>query len=392
METQYHISKLIAKYYLNTISKEEEKELRYWKNSNKANEKLLNRVLDEKNLSNTVEILRSIELFKELDVNHQKISEKYIKRINYFKWTSYAAAILLLFVGITYLIYELSGNSQEYLINQLSENYKPGMNKSLLIDESGKTIALNKELSIISGDSSLSIQNISNALKYTSTKANSKLEGIRMKDVYHTLIIPTGGEHFLELSDGTKIWLNSESKIKYPKFMYGKSRMIELEGEAYFEVAENKNKPFFVKTKGVNIKVLGTAFNVSAYHNEDHITTTLVDGKVSISSYNDQMTLEPGYQSVYRKDKFEKLKVDTEYFTEWKNGTFRFKRINLFELTNKLSRWYGVQFFFDKEELKNIKFTGAVQKNKPLGNILKTLKETKHIKYKVSGNSVLIMK
>ncbi|HEU5145362.1 MAG TPA: FecR domain-containing protein [Chryseosolibacter sp.] len=205
-----------------------------------------------------------------------------------------------------------------------------------------------------------------------------------------------GERTILSLEDGTRIWLNVASRIEYPESFDGKAvREVYLEGEAFFDVAENKSKPFVVKTEGVQIKVLGTRFNVKSYHREDQIQTTLVEGKVSIESIDEQpkvVTLAPNQMASYHKESKKLVlnnKTDMDALAGWKDGRLIFDNKPLGEIVLALERWYDVQIHVQDEESLRCHFSAKIE-NLSLTEVLDLFKASDGIEYRIDGSVVTI--
>ena len=216
--------------------------------------------------------------------------------------------------------------------------------------------------------------------------------------LYNILTIPRGGEFFVKLSDNTKVWLNSESQLKYPvNFIEGKERAVELVyGEAYFEVSpstEHKGTKFKVLNNNQAVEVLGTKFNVKAYLNETEIFTTLAEGKVAINSNTINKFLSPGQQSVLNLEtrKIDVKAVDVKTELSWVHGSFVFHYKSLKEITKVLSRWYDVDFKFDSKSIEKQEFNGELNKKQNLEEILMLIKATNKINhFEIKNKEVLI--
>lgn len=209
-------------------------------------------------------------------------------------------------------------------------------------------------------------------------------------NAFNTLSTPTGGQYNIVLADGTKVYLNAVSSIKYPTQFNGDKRLVELDGEAYFEVAKNKNKPFIVKSDNQSIEVLGTHFNVHAYANEAVVKTTLLEGSVAVSFKNQKSILKPGQQSNV-SDNFTKIKireVDTDEAIAWKNGRFKFDNADLKTVMRQLERWYGIKVEY-RGDVSDVRFSGGTFMNKNLSEVLKVL-ELSNIKFKVEGRTIIV--
>jgi len=209
-------------------------------------------------------------------------------------------------------------------------------------------------------------------------------------NAFNTLSTPTGGQYNIVLADGTKVYLNAVSSIKYPTQFNGDKRLVELDGEAYFEVAKDKSKPFIVKSDNQSIEVLGTHFNVHAYANESVVKTTLLEGSVAVSFKNQKSILKPGQQSNV-SDNFAKIKireVDTDEAIAWKNGRFKFDNADLKTVMRQLERWYGIKVEY-RGDVSDVRFSGGTFMNKNLSEVLKVL-ELSNIKFKVEGRTIIV--
>jgi ferric-dicitrate binding protein FerR (iron transport regulator) len=213
--------------------------------------------------------------------------------------------------------------------------------------------------------------------------------------VTHELSVPSGQQAQLTLGDGTKIWLNSKSKLTYPGTFEGDLREVTLEGEGYFQVSHNAQKPFIVKTSDINIKVLGTSFNVTNYSDEDNITLSLETGSVSLTKKgNDKEVakLKPSDQIVYsrKSSNIEFYHGDAEIYKSWLKGQFKFRNLSFLEISRRLSRNFNVNFVFKSNEMKYIKYSGSFYNYEPLDQILKIMQTNSSFKYKIDKDKVFI--
>lgn len=204
---------------------------------------------------------------------------------------------------------------------------------------------------------------------------------------YNEVIVPAGESAEVILPDNSHVWLNSGSKIIYPTSFVNKTRDIEFEGEAYFEVTHNSKKTFQVITSNLTIEVLGTSFNVEAYSQTNNINVTLVEGKVKLKSPegNDVAELSPSENATFNLEdkKLDITDVNVDYFTSWKNGFLLFEDETLDNIAAKLEVWYNVDMIFENEGMKSIEFTGTILKNKPIDQILNVLKYTSNFDYSI---------
>ncbi|EJF99713.1 FecR family protein [Flavobacterium sp. F52] len=262
-----------------------------------------------------------------------------------------------------------------------------GSDKATLTLEDGSVIALEKGKSYTKGNAS------SNGEKLI-YNSNGKSAAI----ANNLLTIPRGGQFFVQLADSTKVWLNSESQLKYPvAFVDGQTRQVELVyGEAYFEVSpstKHKGSRFKVKTQEQNVEVIGTEFNIKAYRDEPAIYTTLVQGVVAVSNAAKKQILTPSQQSKITEynGNISVSEVDVYNEISWRKGLFVFKGMPLKDIARVLSRWYDVDIVFADPALGNVKFNGVLNKNQKLEDILTTIKNINFINaYEKKDNKIII--
>lgn len=205
------------------------------------------------------------------------------------------------------------------------------------------------------------------------------------------LIVPRGGEYRITLSDGTRVWLNSASKLTFPQGFSGSERRVRLSGEAFFEVAPDTAHPFVVITAQMDIKVLGTSFNVSVYEDEPAVHTTLVKGRVEVlTAGHDPLVLKPGEQAQLSGESLVCREVNTRQFTSWIDGKFMFNNTGLEEISKQISRWYDVDIFFSSERVKTVCFTGAILRFEPLDELIRMIEKTSNVRFNVKGKTIVI--
>jgi transmembrane sensor len=264
---------------------------------------------------------------------------------------------------------------------------QPGSNKATLTLSDGSSIDLNE-----SKPGTLCKQGTVTVGKRADGSLVYQPSGSQNAAVlYNTVSTPKGGQYQLVLSDGTKVWLNAASAIKYPATFSGKERIVELNGEAYFEVAKNKNMPFKVSLNNMSVEVLGTHFNVNAYADEGEVTTTLLEGSVKLSNSKGQSMLKPGQQAKMDKQSgFDIHEVNTDEAVAWKNGYFIFDNENIQSIMRKISRWYDV----DVEYSGNVdegNFGGTTSRFNSITGVLKSLELTGTVHFKVQGRRITVM-
>ncbi|MFI1773663.1 FecR family protein [Thalassobellus citreus] len=303
-------------------------------------------------------------------------------------WIKYvAASVVILIASTLYFNNKLNIDSDTISETQNSTIIVAGTNKATLTLETGVDVALEKGKKY----SNKNVESSGEALIYNN-KPTAK-EDIQ----YNYLTIARGGQFFLELSDGTKVWLNSESKLKYPvNFPKNKTREVELVyGEAYFEVSpstQHNGSKFKVNNAFQNIEVLGTQFNVKAYKEDLVITTSLVEGKVKIENNFTGSMLKPGEAS-YVNIETKSLtveKTDIESAIAWKNGYFMFKNETLEAMVITLSRWYNVDFSFENSAKKNLRFTGILNRSDNVNSLLQKIEKTDEASFVIENNNIII--
>lgn len=304
----------------------------------------------------------------------------------------YAAAIVIMF-SIATLGYYLVNNFMMPGMNkdEVAE-FVPGSKKAELVLADGRVVSLEAKKDSININYATKIKNTGKQLIYD--KAGEKPAG---ELSYNSLVIPRGGEYQLKLADGTKVWINSESKLRYPVHFGADKRVVYLEGEAYFDVEKDKKKPFIVKTQGVDVKVLGTSFNVCSYSDEKEIQTTLVEGKVEVMNTKvkkERVILEPGYQARFKKNGaiLTSQKVDVNLYTSWKDERFVFENIRLEDLLKRLARWYDVEIFYMNNEVKDIRFSGGIKRYDKLDKLLYMFERTHYVDFRMKGRTLTVTK
>lgn len=301
----------------------------------------------------------------------------------------FIAAVISLLLATFFVFKPMKNEVPVPALSEKVDKILPGKSKAILVLDDGREYELSKgkEVSLKSGKTVINSEGTK--IKYTSNEVE------HTKLLYNTLIIPKGGEYYLELSDGTKVWLNAETKLKYPVQFIGAERNVELTGEAYFEVAHNESKPFHVVSGGQSIEVLGTEFNVSAYKDDLNIVTTLVKGKVSVyethTKDNNQL-LKPNDQTIMnrRSGEITSKVVDPKNFIAWKSGAFYFQDKTFDGMMKVLSRWYDINVFYDNEDVRDIKFTGRFKRYDDFETVKQLIQKTDEVKFEIKGKTVVI--
>lgn len=267
------------------------------------------------------------------------------------------------------------------------EQITPGKYQARLILSGGETVNITRENGVdLREQDGAHISSVGRTLCYR--KAADTVD--RTVCAYNTLQVPVGGEFALQLSDGTRVWLNAGSELRYPVVFQGKCREVEIKGEGYFEVEKNERQPFIVHANDVGIRVLGTAFNISTY--EQRIAATLVSGKISLAKGENRVELHPGEQAVTRsaEENFHIGKVNARNFALWKEGIFWFEDTDLGSLLNSLARWYDVELLYEDPELKKLKFSMEMKRYENIGTVLQKLAYTQKVKFRIEGRKVIV--
>lgn len=325
---------------------------------------------------------------------HETIKIKQVKLWFGIPRIAAAAVILLSFsVGLYFFIKKpiTGGTNREEIVATANNDILPGRKKALLTLADGKSIVLNDVQ-----NGKLADQTGSSIFKTASGEIVYNNESDHTdKVVYNQLSIPRGGYYILTLADGTKVWLNSESTLKYPTDFKGSERVVELTGEGYFEVAHRKDQPFKVITAQQTVKVLGTHFNINAYDNEKATTTTLLEGSVRIEKANQPtnqktMILKPGQQATLKNNEISISEADTEGATAWVNNYFIFNKEELGSIMRQLSRWYDVDVVCPPD-LENMAFFGNISRTKNIKEVIDIIEKTKTVHFKFEGRRITVM-
>jgi len=372
----FHISKLLIKKRLKVLTKSEKLQLK------KFNTKYpFSKEIKIEDLVDKIESYSKINkerAWKSIEVKTQKKIDKPVFQLFNTSWYKYAAAVIII-LTTAYFLKDAVFKELD-IDNQIIVDIKtivPGTDKATLTLSDGSLVSLEKGKTVKTRNAN------SNGEKIIYKSTDKKPATV----AYNYLTIPRGGHFFIELSDGTQVWLNSESQLKYPvAFVEGKTREVELVyGEAYFDVTpstENEGSKFRVLNKSQEIEVLGTEFNIKAYKDEKNIYTTLVEGKVSVNSGATNQILKPKQQANLNliDNSITIDNVNVYHEVSWKEGVFIFRRKSLEDIMKVLSRWYDIDVEFVNPELKKVGFNGTLGKDQNIEDILRIIKNFEIIK------------
>ncbi len=387
-----HIANLIYEYHCRKISNNGLGKLKAWLQEDPENPDEFAKYLSLLKECDIVAGLHPIRMEKAWKNIHRAISKpkQATKKKPLKYWLPYVAAVAIVFVVSHVMVKQVKTDFDLNRKDDFTKISSIGSSKAVLTLCSGTKINLeeNSDSLFLETDGTVIRKNSESEIEYVARKSNPS------KNIYNCIEIPRGGEYALSLADGSKVWLNSESVLKYPVQFTGKVRKVELTGEAYFEVAHHKEKAFVIQSRDLQIKVLGTSFNLSSYENDEYIETTLVEGKIEVHCLGNTALLQPGNQALLKRgeNKFQISKVNPQLYTSWKDGVFRFKNQSLERICCQLSRWYNVEFFFTHVQHKQLRFTGAVKKDKPLVFALDLIQKMAEVRFAVKDDKVIVTK
>ena len=269
----------------------------------------------------------------------------------------------------------------------------PGGNKAILTLSDGSKIILDHAKNgVLANQAGVSIQKTSDGeLLYKFSNSDDSGKQPAEDVIYNKIETPKGGKYQVNLPDGSIVWLNSASSLRFPALFSGNTREVELTGEAFFDVAKNKNKPFKVITKDQIVEVLGTRFNINSYGDEETIKTTLIEGSVKIIYKDKVVLLSPGQQFQPNESRPKVIEADTEEVIAWKNGYFLFKDESIHSIMRKLSRWYDVEVTY-AGEIPELGFGGNISRSKDITEVLDALQLTNAVHFKIEGRRITVMR
>lgn len=319
------------------------------------------------------------ELQKKIEVSFEE-EDSPSSIFNLFRWKRLMlAASFLLMIGVgSYFVFKKDNNHSSKLASHKTEDKKPGKTGAILTLSNGSKIVLDSV-----GNGLLANQNNTTVSKKNGGLVYDANSGAQV--VYNTMTTPRAHQYHLELSDGTKVWLNASSSITFPTSFAANERKVKITGEVYFEVAKDKKKPFRVLVNDMQINVLGTHFNVNAYQDEATVNTTLLEGSVLITEKSKKILLKPGQQAQKQKSGVIVVNndVNTDEVLGWKNGLFYFEEANLQTVLRQLSRWYDVDVVYENG-VPTRSFAGEIQRDLNLSQVLRILEKNK-VHFKIEG-------
>ena len=379
-----NIVRLIQLALSGELNEREREELEAWCREKKENKEFYDVLCQEKLFSREFPIYRQIDEEKAMQCFEKTMSGKYLllKRL-----ARYAAILILPLLGMAVWQW----NSRQHPVEVVTQSIIPGSSKAVLILSGGQQVSLvgqeQQSIEVLAG---IQIKQQAGLLSYDSLAPQNV-----GKIAYNTLSTGRGGEYSLVLADGTKVFLNAVTTLKYPVVFNEEVRKVQLDGEAYFEVAKDAARAFIVETKGIEVKVYGTSFNINTLH-ANEIQTVLVEGNIGIRSVatDREYRVRPGQMAVWKQtdNTVELQEVDVTLYTAWKEGIFRFDRQRLEDILNTLVNWYDVEVFYQSQDIKNLHFSGYMERYDQIDVILEAITEATGVRFAVQGRTIIVSK
>lgn len=382
----FEIARLIAKQISGELDKEEQIRLENWRKESPENERLFEEIRNEENITANLRRRNSFNT----DMGWEKVNEgihKYRFRKRVLRICRYAAMLAMPLVIAALVTFQIINENRNDKTIAATEQILPGSTKATLTLDNGEIVDLiaTKGERLEESDGTLiKIDSATLNYKHGANAADGKI-------AYNKVSVPRGGEYKLVLNDGTRVHLNSMSSLRYPVSFGSKTRQVELDGEAYFEVSKT-GQPFIVNANGMDVEVLGTTFNLSAYKNEPR-QTTLVSGSVRVRTGNgNSRIIKPSQQASIAPgaNQIDVRTVDTAFYTSWIHGKIKFKDQRLEDIMKTLSRWYDMDIVYADKEAKNLRFGCYVNRYEEISPLLELLRNTGSVKIETKGKTIKI--
>jgi len=386
-EQRFRVAYLVAGFIRQSLTEAEHLELDEWVTASMDNQRLFERMIDEKNIDAGLKQLQSIDAKAALKKLKAKIDNPVRQKASVRSlWAYVAAAMVIVLVMIGFL---MIGNKKEHIVKPdlitQSSDIPPGTNLATLTTADGSVIRLDSvKIGALNLHSNEVITKLdSGQLAY---EANPSL--VSHVDLYNTLTVPAGGQYKLVLPDGSRVWLNAASSLKYTIAFAGNKRTVELSGEGYFEITKDPAHPFEVRAGGSLVQVLGTHFNINAYANEPQVRVVLAEGSVKL---NNTTILKPGEEgSVDGSGSVKTTQADVESTLAWTKGQFIFKQAPLDAVMRQVERWYNCEVIFDANITDH--FNASASRNVPVSKLLHFLEGTGTVHFRITDRRITVMK
>lgn len=382
LKRRFEIAQWMAEDFAGVISQERKALLEEWRRESAGNEEeyqgLLQEFRENKGVPTSAEKQKMQQQWEKFAKVHSR------RKIGFKRWMVYAASLVLVLGIAGVLRWQMTGKVGE----RIPENIEIAQSDVMLILSNGRQVAIGKDtVQLLREETAAKIEVAGNTIRY---QEEGKPE---LAEAFNTLLIPKGGEYRIELADGSRVWLNSETEFRYPVNFTGNCRKVYLKGEAYFEVAKDAEKPFVVSTAGeVDVRVLGTHFNVASYQDDEEVVTTLAEGSVEVASGEEAVRIRPNEQIVFNKNShtFSRRQVDATVYSAWKDGKFIFEDQTLEQIMKQLQRWYEMEVFYASDSVRNYRFSGDLKKYDDFGKIVKMIEEVAGLQISINHKCVVI--
>ncbi|MFY0254059.1 FecR family protein [Chitinophaga sp. 30R24] len=329
------------------------------------------------------EISNRIEMRLLQSIDSRKVN--LVPRSRWWGWAAAAAVALLLTTAGAYYYYRIPDKvAASAVAASTITDIMPGTNKAVLTLADGSVVTLDSAGNQVIQQGGTRVQQANGKLQYAMADGKAPVG-------FNTLKVPCGGQFTIVLSDGTQVWLNSASSLRYPTSFTGKERVVEMQGQGYFAVKQNAHQPFVVKVNNTEVQVLGTDFDIMAYLDEEEMRTTLVSGAVKVKQGSTEKYLKPGQQAAIDNNTgvMEVRKADISSVTAWKTGFFEFDNTNIYTIMRQLARWYDIEI--DTKNGDNKLYGGRINRNLPLSEMLSLL-ESSGAKFILEGKKLTVIR
>ena len=379
MFDQIDMETLILKYLQGKLAEEEKRQLDEWLKDDR-NKKLFSRLVNKQRILVKMERLDEYDWEKSWKVMEKKLHER--KKFSWKYWGMVASLLGIVLLG-TWVFMEKNEKKSPVVVMR---GVEPGGVFAELVLPDGKIVELNKDSNnLFLGESGKVLRNENGVLFLTQDSVQLQKVG------YSEIRTPRGGEYQVVLPDNSIVWLNADSKLRFPLTFSGKERRVFASGELYFQVAKDSLSPFRIEVEGLyEVEVLGTEFNVRAYSDLPS-ATTLVDGRVLIRDKGTKVVLKPGEQAVKGKHgEVVVREVDVAPYIAWKQGYFLFEDERLEDILNELARWYDVNIFFENSSVREERFSVDMPRHESFEEVLRLIEQTRSIQIEIEGNNVFV--
>ncbi len=375
---------LLERFANNSLTSQEFVELKLYFNTN--NEDILKSCIEDalynQSLVGLSDKTKADDLFEKIIHKARQTESFEVKKTR--QWLAAAVVALAVSVGGVYFAIGYNTSSDNVTTLSPEKDILPGRKKAVLTLANGSKVILDdSEKGLVAKEGNTEVMRQGGRISYLGlSKPKSSV-------IYNTISTPNGGMYELELSDGTKVWLDAASTLKYPVSFVGNERKVELTGEAYFEVVHNKKMPFKVVANNTTIEDIGTRFNINAYQDETSVKTTLVEGAIKVSVGNTSQLLTPGQMVSVNNSTLSLSDADIEQEIAWKNGYFIFNKADIKTVMQQFSRWYDVDISYEGTVPNNL-FVGQIKREETLLGALKIL-ELSGMHFRVEGRKVIVL-